>query len=363
VSHTQIDVANAGLHAREEILSQPVCWTKCIEQLPGLLSASGIAEMFEKTREWLFVGCGSSYYVALAAAAAWSSTKLVRARAVPASEILLFPELTIPRDTAVAAVAISRSGQTSEVVRATEFLERQAGIPTLAISCAKDAPLARTASRKLLLLDADEESTVMTRSFTSMLIGLQYAAAFLTHKDDLAAGLSRMPAQLEPGIRPLSLRIRDFVAAHQFADYVCLGQGPLYGLACECALKLSEMSISYAQSYHTLEFRHGPKSVVAPQTLVVFLISESSYDAECDVLQETKQQGGTTLAVVNRADERVRASADFLIELQTDVPEFARVAPYAFAGQLLGLYTGLKKGFDPDHPRNLSRVVMLEGAR
>jgi hypothetical protein len=38
----------------------------------------------------------------------------------------------------------------------------------------------------------------------------------------------------------------------------------------------------------------------------------------------------------------------------------ARVAPYVFAGQLIGLNTGLKKGLDPDNPRHLSRVVVLE---
>ena len=38
----------------------------------------------------------------------------------------------------------------------------------------------------------------------------------------------------------------------------------------------------------------------------------------------------------------------------------ARLAPYVFAGQLMGLHTGLKKGLDPDNPRNLTRVVVLD---
>ncbi len=148
-------------------------------------------------------------------------------------------------------------------------------------------------------------------------------------------------------------QVRQFVAAHQFADYVCLGQGALYGLACETALKVTEMSVSYSQSFHTLEFRHGPKSITAPQTLVIFLISEQGYEAECDVLEEIKGLGGTTLTVVNRANERVRRASDLLVELNFALPELTRVAAYIFAGQLTGLYTGLKKGLDPDNPRNL----------
>jgi len=49
-----------------------------------------------------------------------------------------------------------------------------------------------------------------------------------------------------------------------------------------------------------------------------------------------------------------------LIEFGFELPELARMAaPYVFAGQLIGLFTGLKKGLDPDNPRNLSRVVIL----
>jgi glucosamine--fructose-6-phosphate aminotransferase (isomerizing) len=72
-----------------------------------------------------------------------------------------------------------------------------------------------------------------------------------------------------------------------------------------------------------------------------------------------KGLGGRTLVVTNAADAAMRRGADFLVELNLDLPEFARLAAYALTGQLLGYFTGLKKGFDPDRPRNLSRVVTL----
>ena len=56
----------------------------------------------------------------------------------------------------------------------------------------------------------------------------------------------------------------------------------------------------------------------------------------------------------------IRRSADYSVELSLDVPETARVAASVIPGQLLGFYTGIKKGLNPDEPRNLSRVVMLE---
>ena len=65
------------------------------------------------------------------------------------------------------------------------------------------------------------------------------------------------------------------------------------------------------------------------------------------------------MVVANRASERVRAAADLLIELDIPAPELARLPLYLPPQQLMGLYTGLKKGLDPDNPKNLSRVVLL----
>jgi glucosamine--fructose-6-phosphate aminotransferase (isomerizing) len=120
------------------------------------------------------------------------------------------------------------------------------------------------------------------------------------------------------------------------------------------------MSVSYAQSFHTLEFRHGPKSIVGAETLILFLLSDEGGEAEIEVLEEVKELGGTTIAVTNRATDRVRAASDLALEMSLDVPENCRAAAYMFAGQLMGLYTGLHKGYDPDHPRHLTRVVVLD---
>jgi len=81
------------------------------------------------------------------------------------------------------------------------------------------------------------------------------------------------------------------------------------------------------------------------------------------VLEEMKELGGTTLVITNQADAVVRRNADFLVELKLDVPECARLAAYLLTCQLLGLYTGLKKGYDIDRPRNLSRAVILSGTK
>lgn len=354
-SHSQ----SPGAHSLAEVLSQPECWSASLEDLARSKTLQTIARQFSGPTDWLFIGCGSSYYVALSAAATMSRLTNLRARALPASEVLLHLDLVLAGTDNCVPVLISRSGLTSEVVATAELLKAR-GIPSVAITCATGQPLAELASETILLSRADEKSTVMTRSFSSMLLALQALAAVVAGDPGFLNSLSAMAQAAAPLLQELPARLRGFISNRDFNDYVYLGQGPFYGLACEGALKVTEMSVSYAQSFHTLEFRHGPKSIVGPETLLVFLLSESGQQAECEALQEMKSLGATTLTVCNRLDPTIRAASDLVVELQLDVPEFARLAPYLFVGQLLGLFTGLKKGLDPDSPRNLSRVVLLE---
>lgn len=348
-----------GAHALAEILSQPRCWDECFQALGKDHSLEQIRKLFAPDSDVLLIGCGSSYYVALAAAASWAALTGSRARAVPASDLLLFPKLILSNSSRTQPVLISRSGQSSEVLEAAEYLEKKRNIRTLAISCAAQQPLEKISTLTVHLLPADETSTVMTRSFTSMLLALQFLSATLSRQSAFLESLRRLPTSAQAALDGLQGRVQQFVQANEFADFVFLGQGPFYGLACESMLKVKEMSCSYAQCFHTLEFRHGPKAIVSPEALVGFLLSETGFDVEREVLEEAKELGGTTLVVTNRADDRTRRAADFLVELQLGAPEYARLAPYVFTGQLLGLFAGLKKGLDPDRPRHLTRVVVL----
>jgi len=349
----------AGVNSLAEILSQPQCWDVCQASLRENGTLSAICGRFGSANGWLFIGCGSSYYVALAAAATMASLTGRRAHAIPASDLFLYPEPTLAAARDSMPVLISRSGRTTEVLKAAELL-RSRNLPTLAVTCAPGQPLEKSATATISLPHADERSTVMTRSFSSMLLVLQELAGTIAKDSDFCNFLNKMPAAVAPLLQTLPAKISNFASTHHFSDYVCLGQGPFYGLACEYALKITEMSLSYAQSFHTLEFRHGPKSIVSPETLLIFLLSESGYQAEREVLEEMKSLQGATLVVANEADARVRAGSDLLVELSLDLPELARLGPSLFAGQLLGLYTGLHKGLDPDSPRNLSRVVTLD---
>ena len=259
--------STAGANTIAEILSEPATWKSCLDSLEKTGELKSLNEKLLKNVEWVFVGCGSSFYLAQAAASTWAILTGVRSRAIPASEIMLFPELLpLPCQ----PVLISRSGHTSEILQVAEYLERKLKVRTLAITCGKDTPFEKIAPHRIKLLAADEKSTVMTRSFTSMLLALQSLAAIRGNRPEFLEALRQLPHQTAEHLNGIHATIKSLVSAHTFADYVFLGQGPFFGIAQESMLKVKEMSCSYAQCFHTLEFRHGPKAIVSPETLVTF---------------------------------------------------------------------------------------------
>jgi glucosamine--fructose-6-phosphate aminotransferase (isomerizing) len=350
----------AGRHTLSEILSQPAVWRETSNQLEQQGTLEQLSKIFFPRGPWLFLACGSSYYLSQNVATLWSRRLQARCTAVPASEFLFAPEETIRRTGAQQAVLVSRSGETTEVLRAAKLLEAERSILTLGVTCNADSALEKLCGRTLKLTWADEQSMVMTRSFTSMLIALELLGAKFSGDRELISALDKLPEKVQPWLEVNADKIQEFGGKRRFADFVFLGQSAHYWLAQEAGLKIAEMSSSYAQAYHTLEFRHGLRSIAGRDTLITFLISEAAAAEETQLVSEMKELGAATFVVTNRATETLRRASDLLVEFRMEEPEFALLAPTAIPAQLLGAAVGLRKGLDPDTPKNLSRVVTLD---
>ena len=345
-------------HTWNEIVSQGEVWKDVLRELGQSEVVKEILESSKHPRKWIFVGCGTSYYLAESAAMSWTMLTGRPAHAFPSSEVLLFPEAVRADEGAVQAVTISRSGRTSETLRAASVLREELLIPTVGITCEAKSELEAICEKTIALTGIDEKSMVMTQSFTSMLMSLQFLAACQSGNTQFIAELKQMAEEFAPRIEAVGAAMESFVAKHTFADFIFLGQGAFHGIAREAALKVMEMSCSYSQFFHTLEFRHGPKAIVEPTVCLTFFLSDRGQEAETEVLTEMKELGGTTIAVCNRASDAVKAASDLVFEMNSPAP--ASLAPYAVLGQFLGYFTGIKKGLDPDHPKNLTRVVVLD---
>ena len=349
-------------HTLAEIFSQPRIWSATEK----LLKKSGMLELlagtFSPRSPWLFVGCGSSYYLSRLIAALWTKHFYIPATGVPASELLFAPEETLRHIGAEQIVLMSRSGETTEVLRVAELLQSHKTLQTLAVTCHPQSVLERLCTHTFKLEWADEQSTVMTRSFTAILLAFQRLGLKFVGDAWLSAALDQLPTQGQAWLDANAKKIREFAGKRKFADYIFLGQNVHYWLAQEAALKVTEMSSSYAQVYHSLEFRHGPRSIAGPDTLITLYISDAAKEAETTLLRELKELGAATCAIADRATPELQKYSDLLVELALDGPEFARYAVTAIPAHLLGTAVGLRKGLDPDAPKNLTRAVVLSGS-
>jgi len=231
--------------------------------------------------------------------------------------------------------------------------------PILAITCDAGSPLAQRADFVLASPGAQEHSVAQTRSFTSMLLLTQALAATMARDAEGLERLRRLPDALEDLVARLGDLPRRLGTDPDIERFFFLGGGPLYGLANEAMLKTKEMSLSYAEAYHPLEFRHGPMSMVDAHTLVVGLLSDSGLAEELQVLEDMQRLGGRTMALIEDASAFSGWRADHVVDLSSGLNEWERGSLYLPVLQRLAYHRAVAKGLDPDHPHNLTAVVEL----
>jgi fructoselysine-6-P-deglycase FrlB-like protein len=282
-----------------EIASQPDTWRIAAELAAGAsLPAPG--------QRLIVLGCGTSFHIARAYAAlretlagetdAFAASEMPAARSYPA------------------ALAISRSGTTTEVLRAIRAMD--GNTPSTVITAVPASPIGEAATRCVVMDFADERSVVQTRFATTALALLR---AHLGH-------------DLEPFIGECRTALSAPLPAEpdRFARIHLLGRGWTVGLADEGALKLREAARAWAEAYPALEYRHGPIALADAETLVVAMGEVGE-----DVLEDVAATGATVL--------------------ETGWDAMATLVLV----QRLAVALAVSRGLDPDRPRNLSRSVVL----
>jgi glucosamine--fructose-6-phosphate aminotransferase (isomerizing) len=340
-----------GVNTYAEITTQPDAWAQAVQVVRENAASLSKLTPFDYSQV-VFTGCGSTYYLSLAAATLAQMLTGAVCRALPASELLLYPAGVFPReDGRTLLVAVSRSGTTTETLRAIEAFRAAGRGHVIVISNYPDTPMATLGQVNLIIPAGREESVAQTRSFASMYVAAAATAAVWGGDDALLAALDALRPVGERLVReyaPVAQRRGEDLSVNQV---FFLGSGPRYGLACEAALKMKEMSLTAVEPFHFLEFRHGPMSMITPQTLVVALLSEAQRAAEAAVVTQMAELGGQTLTLAESQADIVFASG---------LPELARGVLYLPLLQLMAYHRSIAKGLDPDRPHNLSKVIELD---
>jgi fructoselysine-6-P-deglycase FrlB-like protein len=287
-------------HLEDEIFSQPASWATAIARAADApLPAAGARVAV--------LGCGSSLNVSRAYARLREKAGHGPTDAYPASE---FPGTR----TYDHMVFISRTGTTSEVLAALR--EAPAGMRTTSITAEADAPLAQETDSVVLLDYANERSVVSSQFISSSIV---------IARAHLGEDISALPAAATAALAtPLPEHLVDR------AEFTFLGVGWAAFVADEAALKLREASQTWAESYPALEFRHGPISV-ADKNTVVWGIGP----IPASLAEDAARTGATVIT----------DDTDPLVSL--------------LGAQRLAVILAARKGINPDHPRSLSRSVIL----
>ncbi len=346
-----------GFYTRQEIHSQPAAWSAALDLLASERQTilAWNAERFDRV---IFTGCGSTYYLSLAAAALTQELTGRTCRAFPASELWLYPQSSYPAGKTL-LVAVSRSGETSETLRACQaFLSDQRG-DLLTLSCYADMPLAKLGTHNIVLPSGQEQSVAQTRAFSTLYLGTVALACLWAGRADLFDSLNRLPevgARLLHETASLAAEVGRDTSLERF---YWLGSGPRQGLACELSLKMKEMSLTHSEPFHFMEFRHGPKAMVTPQALVIGLRSTRNAVYERAVLQDVQAMGGRTLDLAEEGADGLPPGINRAVKFASSLDESIRNVLTLPPGQLIAFERSLSKGLDPDHPNNLDSVVKL----
>lgn len=340
-----------------EIINQPAAWQATLTDIQANASRLQTLLQSEHFTDVLFTGCGSPYYLALTAASLCRSLTGLRAEAHPSSSVWLYPEMTVNKGGNTLIVAISRSGETTEILKAVEQAKAVTKGTTIAITCYPNSPLAAAADYTLIAQDSQEIGLAQTRSFTSMMIAAQSLIFALANKP-LSPRFLELPALGRALIDQYGEMAQQLGQDRGLNQFFFLGSEPYYGLANEAMLKMKEMTLTTAEAYHFMEFRHGPMAMITPQTLIVGLVSEAVLAHEIAVLGEMRARGARVLAITPvRLENTI---ADTQVVLPDGLTDAERVPLYLPALHVLDYCRTLLKGLNPDKPHSLNAVVNLD---
>jgi len=307
------------------------------EQFPLWKQAPTPDLQLRADQQHVVVGCGTSFYLAQSVASALNEAGFA-ALAVPGSEWMHRPESYLGRGVRPHVLALSRSGESTETVQAA-VRSRAAGLMVTAITCEAGSSLTRHADHVLYSATHLEEGVVMTASASLMLLsGLRLAGLKVLEFDIQAA---------QSLLERAESKLTTLVAGR--SHFVFLGSGSLYGTAQEGALKLQEMSLTYTQAYHPMEYRHGPISLVDERTLVVLLYHPETHAQEARLVPELSSKGARVLGLGGPGDLSFEVGGNAQLRPLTVLPTL----------QMLGECVAQSKGLDSRTPRWLTKVVTL----
>ena len=375
--YTKEDLLELGAEiTTREIYQQPDVWREAFEfyQAKREEIAAFLQEIADKHDyiKVILTGAGTSAYVGAPLlpyfkevydARKWTFT------AIATTDIVAKPATYLKKDVATVLVSFARSGNSPESVATVDLAKSLVDeLYQVTITCAADGKLALQAhgdDRNLLLLQpavSNDAGFAMTSSFTSMML----TALLVFDPTEFAVKSERFEvvSSLARKVLDKAEDVKELVDL-DFNRVIYLGAGPFFGLAHEAQLKILELTAGQVATMYEspVGFRHGPKSLINDNTVVLVFGTTTDYTRKYD-LDLVREVAGDQIArrVVLLSDQAfgLENVKEVALGCGGVLNDIYRVFPYIVYAQLFALLTSLKVENKPDTPSptgTVNRVV------
>ncbi|MYL59768.1 SIS domain-containing protein [Virgibacillus halodenitrificans] len=377
---TSDDMKDRGAtHTASEIHHQPEVWKEWVteffknkERYNEFLES--IYQRHAKVRV-ILTGAGTSAFVGdtLAPELNRLNKDHIHFESVPTTNIVSNPTAYLQTETPTIMVSFARSGNSPESVATVELGQKLiSNFYQVVITCNKEGQLAqniRNDNNSVLLLmpeKSNDKSLAMTSSFTTMMLAAYQLFNPRPFTGEETAKVISNAEQLRESLADQVDNILNF----DFNRIIYLGSGLLGQLAHEASLKMLELTAGNVVALYesSLGFRHGPKSIVNNQSLVVVFLSSNPYTRkyDIDILKElaSANNGMKVIAVTEKTDDEVKKLADWVISVnfngETLATDLELGFLYIMFAQVLATKKSMKLGITPDNPSpdgTINRVV------
>ncbi len=253
-------------------------------------------------------------------------------------------------------IGISQSGAGPDVVAVCERA-RKSGALTACITNNANSQLAQTVEFPLITPAGNEVSVAATKTYTSALAVIaMLSTALADDRPERLEHLRRAADQIEATLA-LDDTIHSLVRRYKdIKDCVVIGRGYNHCTASEVALKLTETCLIGAKSFSAADFMHGPIALVHQGYPVIMIAASGKGYATMQELAEKLRPSHPAL-ISFAHDPSFLAGSETAIRIPGSVPEWLSPLVYVVAGQLFAHWLAVAKGYDPDHPRGLSKIT------
>jgi glucosamine--fructose-6-phosphate aminotransferase (isomerizing) len=348
----------------KEIHEQPRVAGELLRLLAGSADVPPILEALRAAAPIFLVGSGTSFHACLLGA--YYFNQIAGRLAMPLLPMQFIEQSSRSLPAGAAALFVSQSGETKDVLNAVN-VARSRGAHVFGVLNVLGSSLAAAAARYLPLACGYEISVPATKTFLNQAILFLYLAQRLAGQDaaspsdSLSAypALARLPALLERTIEqtdPIAERLAERLAP--WNDMYYLGYGLTHPIALEGALKLKEITYSHCEGVFSSEFKHGPLSAVCPGYPVIFITAPHDVEMMINHVNEVTCRQGLAIAIAEENESLRQNVNEYLV-----VPPAGQYLNPILAtvpAQLVAYHMSVKRGLDPDFPRNLSKTLTVD---